>query len=88
MKRFYSIPEIISFLINITMPILIFYFTFFLKEMWGNHIWAMIFGIWAGWFETRYYYKKKMQSNTQIDRKWLNGWTIKRAKRNKSLTKK
>ena len=62
----YSIPEIIGFLINIIMPILIVYFAFFLKEMWGNRIWTMIFGIWVGWGKTRDYYKKKKQSNTQM----------------------
>lgn len=69
MKKLYSIPEIISGIINIVMPMLIFYFTFFRREIFGNHIWAMIFGIWAGWFETRNYYKNKMQSNTQKERK-------------------
>ena len=65
MKKLYSISEVIAVLINIIMPILIFYFTFSNIEIWKNHIWSMIFGIWAGWFKTRDYYKKKLQSSTQ-----------------------
>lgn len=76
MKKLYSIPEIVSSLINIVMLILTFYFTFFHREIFDNHIWAMIFGIWTGWFETRNYYKKKMQSNTQKG-EWSN-WTTKK----------
>lgn len=69
MKKQYSIPEIIAGLVNVIMEFLIFYFTFFNREIWGNHVWSMIFGIWAGWVWTKDYYKKKMQSNTQNERK-------------------
>ncbi|MCI8700024.1 MAG: hypothetical protein HFJ47_01620 [Clostridia bacterium] len=69
MKKLYSIPEIIAGIINTVMPILVIYFAFFNKDICTNHIWTMIFGIWAGWFETRDYYKNKMQSNTQKERK-------------------
>lgn len=65
MKKLYSISEIISSLINIVMSALTLYFTFFYRDIFDNYIWTMIFGMWAGWSETRHYYKNRMQSNRQ-----------------------
>lgn len=51
--------RIISKVIKTIMTILIFYFTFYKSEIWQNHIWALVFGIYAGWNFTRSYYKEK-----------------------------
>lgn len=61
MKKTYSIPEFIVWLINTTMIILIFYNTFFYSEIWQNHIWALTFGLWGGWNNRRNYYKYKIE---------------------------
>lgn len=68
MKKLYSIPQIIAGIINIVMIILIWYFFFTSSKIVKEPIWLFILGIWAGWNNTRSYYKnniKKMQSNTQ-----------------------
>lgn len=55
--------KIIPKVINTIMNILIFYFTFCKREIWQNHIWALVFGIYAGWGFTRIYYKESRCKN-------------------------
>lgn len=61
MKKLYSIPQIIAGIINIVMIILIWYFFFTGSKIAKEPIWLFIVGIWAGWNNTRSYYKNKIE---------------------------